>query len=90
MDGIYYTDQEINSCYFTGESNLVILQNQKMVKMLYTKKFHHGSYEILTSKSDKDDLTDFDNNRRHVKEITRFAEIERGQDEKNWIKGVKR
>jgi len=47
MDGIYYTDSEISSCYFTGESILVILQNQKAVKMLYTKKFHHGDFNLL-------------------------------------------
>jgi predicted RNase H-like HicB family nuclease len=47
MDGLYFTDSEINSCYFTGDSILTILQNMKSVKMLYTKKFHHGDYISL-------------------------------------------
>ena len=31
MDGLYFTDSEINSCYFTGDSILTILQNMKSV-----------------------------------------------------------
>lgn len=49
MDGLYFTDSEINSCYFTGDSILTILQNMKSVKMLYTKKFHHGDYNLLSN-----------------------------------------
>lgn len=77
MDGIYYTDSEINSCYFTGESTLAILQNQKAVKMLYTKKFHHGDHNLLNHQADSNKINQ-EGDRRQIREVTKFAELEKG------------
>jgi hypothetical protein len=43
-DGFYINEQEINSIHFMGDSILVILVNQSKIKVLYTRKFHAGSY----------------------------------------------
>ncbi len=44
MDGFYYSDQEINSIAFIGDSILFALVNGKEVKILYTTKFYPGDF----------------------------------------------
>jgi len=39
MDGYYCCDEEINSINFMGDSILVVLVNNKEIKVLYTTKF---------------------------------------------------
>ena len=77
MDGLYFTDSEINSCYFTGDSILTILQNMKSVKMLYTKKFHHGDYISLGNLENGQQI-ESESIKRRIREVTKFAELENG------------
>jgi len=77
MDGLYYTDSEINSCYFAGDSILTILQNMKSVKMLYTKKFHHGDHTLLSNLENGQQI-ESESIKRRIREVTRFAELENG------------
>lgn len=55
MDGFYYSDQEINSLSFIGDSILFALVNGKEVKILYTTKFYPGHFKYLEN-AKKDDL----------------------------------
>lgn len=77
MDGLYFTDSEINSCYFTGDSILTILQNMKSVKMLYTKKFHHGDYNLLSNLENGQQI-ESESIKRRIREVTKFSELENG------------
>jgi len=56
--------------------------------MLYTKKFHHGDFNLLTQPENQS--VEYESNRRQIREVTKFAELDKGLDEKNWIKGVRR
>jgi hypothetical protein len=47
FDGFYYSDHEINSLYFIGDSNLFALVNGQEVKVLYTTKFYPGHFDFL-------------------------------------------
>ena len=53
-DGFYYSEHEINSLSFVGDSLLFVLVNGKEVKLLYTTKFYPGNYKHLEN-SNKDD-----------------------------------
>ncbi len=55
MDGFYYSDQEINSLYFMGDSILFVLVNDREIKVLYTTKFYPGHFKFLEN-AKKDDL----------------------------------
>jgi hypothetical protein len=55
MDGFYYSDQEITSVGFLGDSILFALINGKEVKILYTTKFYPGHFKFLEL-AKKDDL----------------------------------
>lgn len=55
MDGFYYSDHEINSIAFLGDSILFVLINNKEVKILYTTKFYPGHFKFLEN-AKKDDL----------------------------------
>lgn len=56
MDGYYCCDEEINQIYFMADSILVVLVNNKEIKVLYTTKFQPGDYKHLDVESNKDDL----------------------------------
>ena len=55
MDGFYYSDQEITSLYFMGDSILFALVNGKEIKILYTTKFYPGHFRYLEG-AKKDDI----------------------------------
>jgi hypothetical protein len=55
MDGFYYSDSEINSLSFVGDSIIQILTNGREIKILYTTKFYPGHSKLLEN-SNKDDL----------------------------------
>jgi hypothetical protein len=48
-DGFYVSESEISTCYFVGDSILMVLLDQTRVKLLYTKRFHHGDSAFLES-----------------------------------------
>lgn len=47
FDGFYYSDHEITSLYFIGDSILFALVNGHEVKVLYTTKFYPGHFDFL-------------------------------------------
>lgn len=49
MDGFYYSDHEITSLFFMGDSILMALVNGREIKVLYTTKFYPGHYKVLES-----------------------------------------
>jgi hypothetical protein len=55
LDGFYYSENEINSLYFMGDSILFALVNGREVKILYTTKFYPGHFKFLEN-AKKDDL----------------------------------
>ena len=75
MDGFYYSDQEINSLFFMGDSILFVLVNGREVKVLYTTKFHPGHFKFLEN-AKKDDL--LNNPFEKVISVTSHSELERG------------
>jgi len=77
MDGFYYSDQEINSLWFMGDSILFVLVNNKQVKMLYTTQFFPEDYLSL-EKAKKDDL--LNNQFEKVIAFTQHAELEKGYE----------
>jgi hypothetical protein len=44
--------------------------------MLYTKKFHHGDHNLLTQ-ADSNKINQ-EGDRRQIREVTKFAELEKG------------
>jgi hypothetical protein len=56
MDGYYCCEEEINQVYFMADSILVVLVNNKELKILYTPKFQPGDYKYLDVESAKDEL----------------------------------
>lgn len=77
MDGFYYSDQEINSIAWVGDSILFALINGKDVKILYTTKFYPGHFKYLEN-AKKDDL--LYNQFEKVIAVTSHAEIEKGYE----------
>lgn len=75
MDGFYYSDNEINSLYFMGDSILFVLVNGREVKVLYTTKFYPGHFKFLEN-AKKDDL--LNNQFEKVIQVTAHAELEKG------------
>ena len=47
-DGVYYSDQEITTIKFIGDSILLALIGGREVKILYTTKFYPESFSFLT------------------------------------------
>lgn len=78
LDGFYYSDHEINSLYFTGDSILFALVNGREIKMLYTTKFYPGHFNILDTpnRTNYDDI--LNNTFKKVIEVTQHAELEKG------------
>lgn len=75
LDGFYYsTAGEITSLHFIGESVLFVLLNNQEVRVLYTKKFYLGTYELLAGI--KDDEVAF----KSVQEVLQHAELEKGKE----------
>jgi len=52
LDGFYYSEQEINSLHFIGDSILFALMDGQEVKILYTTKFYPGHFDFLSEKTD--------------------------------------
>ena len=52
MDGFYYSEQEINSLFFIGDSILLVLVNGRELKVLYTTKFYPGHFQSLLANPD--------------------------------------
>lgn len=55
MDGFYYSDQEVQSLFFMGDSILAALVNGREIKILYTTKFYPGQFKFLEN-AKKDDV----------------------------------
>jgi hypothetical protein len=62
----------------------MILVDQTKIKLLYTKKFHHGDYTQLETAEFQQD---FKIHIKKVTEMTLYSEVYSGQNE---VKGVRR
>jgi hypothetical protein len=87
FDGFYYSDQEINSLYFIGDSILFALMDGREVKILYTTKFYPGHFDFLNEKSNPESEGNF----QKVKDVTTHAILEKdfelGSIKRNFISG---
>lgn len=77
MDGFYYSDQEINSLQFMGDSILFVLVNGREVKILYIPKFYPGHFKFLENAKRDDSIN---NQFEKVISLTANSELEKGHE----------
>lgn len=77
MDGFYYSDSEIQSLFFLGDSILLALVNNREIKVLYTTKFYPGNFKFLEN-AKRDDI--LNNQFEKIISLTALAELEKGHE----------
>jgi hypothetical protein len=80
LDGFYISEQQITSIYFLADSILMVLINEKEVKILYTTKFYPGDYKYIEEELSNTEQSLLHNPFDKFVNMTIHTELEKGKE----------